>query len=508
MIVDDKSKTFKLKCDYCGREFNRIKYDVLKSRKVIEKDSCGIKKCKAAKIAESNIKKYGVANVYQIEEVRKKQQKTLLENYGVLVPAKSKVVLEKIRNTNLKKYGNSCSLHGKEVAEKTKRTWMARYGCEHPFASKEVMEKSRSTMEKRYGSHFTKTEEYREKTKETCMKKYGKEHHLSCESVKQKRKNTNLEKYGCEYASQNDDVMRKILNSKKGKLTKYGKTQNEIKEFLQEISGEVFHSKHIKRLELDIFSEKMNMAVEYCGLHWHTEVSPCPRDSKYHAEKYIMCKSLGVRLITIFEDEWLSRKSQCKGYLNSILGKSLKYNGRSCYVKKIDNRHSNMFYESHHIQGKPYGTKVSFGVFDKDELLGCVSLGNHHRMKNKIVLNRLCFKGGVRVTGGAGKLFSACEKWCSENGFDQITTWSDNRWSDGGVYAKLGFVMEKELPPDYSYVDTKKRGKRVSKQSMKKSNTGCPDNITEKNWAERNGFARIWDCGKKRWSITIDVKGK
>ncbi len=35
---------------------------------------------------------------------------------------------------------------------------------------------------------------------------------------------------------------------------------------------------------------------------------------------------------------------------------------------------------------------------------------------------------------------------------------------------------------------------------MKKSNTGCPEDKTEKEWCLENGYVRIWDCGKKRWS--------
>lgn len=503
MIVDDTKKIFELKCDYCGSEFSRIKYDVIRSRKILEKDSCGLKECKVKKTIESNMKKYGVANVCQVEEIRKRQQETLFKNYGVLVPAKNDSVTKKMAATNMERYGNACSLHGKDVKEKKVKTWIENYGCNHPFASKEIREKSRATMESKYGSYFTKTDEYKKKTLETCLKKYGTKHHLSCESVKDKRKKTNLEKYGCEYASQNDDVVQKILTSKQGKLTRYGKAQDDVKNFMQDISGEVFTSKHINRLELDIYNEKLNIAVEYCGLYWHNEMSPSPRNSKYHEEKYKICKSLGIRLITIFEDEWLSRNSQCKGYLNSIIGRSSsKLYARSCEIKSISNKESNLFYDTHHIQGKPYGTKISFGIFNKEELVGCLSIGNHHR-SNHIVINRLCFKGGVKIIGGSAKLFSACKRWCRENGFDQIATWSDNRWSEGDVYLKNGFSMDRELPPDYSYVDTKRRGKRLSKQSMKKSNTHCPKNITEKKWAEENGLARIWDCGKKRWSTSV-----
>ena len=45
--------------------------------------------------------------------------------------------------------------------------------------------------------------------------------------------------------------------------------------------------------------------------------------------------------------------------------------------------------------------------------------------------------------------------------------------------------------------------RNLTKQSQKKSNTNCPKDKTEYLWAKERGFARIWDCGKKRWKIII-----
>jgi hypothetical protein len=44
---------------------------------------------------------------------------------------------------------------------------------------------------------------------------------------------------------------------------------------------------------------------------------------------------------------------------------------------------------------------------------------------------------------------------------------------------------------------------RISKQSQMKCNTGCPKDISEKEWALQNGLSRIWDCGKVRWVFNI-----
>lgn len=506
MILDSsKTKSFKMKCDYCGIEFSRRKYEVMKSRNIVEKDTCGSQTCRSKKRTESNLKKYGCKNPSQNKEIRKKQEETIFQKYGTKTPSKNKKVIEKMKATNMKRYGTSCSLHSEEVSKKKLDTWKAKYGCDHPFGSPLIREKIYESMRNRYGDHFTRTEEYREKSKKTCIKKYGKEHHAMCDEVKKKRKKTNMERYGGEAPAHDENVIKKMLLSKKGKIPIYGKTQKEIGSYLEEISGVVFKSHVVSNKEIDIFSDEKKLAVEYCGLYWHNENSPSPRDRKYHQIKYDMCKSIGIRLLTVFEDEWVNRKEQCKGHIASVVGFfERKFHARKCIVKEVPKKEANSFYSDFHIQGSPNGTVVSFGIFFGEEMLGCVSLSRHHRIKGEITISRLCFKSKVQVVGGASRLFKACRDWCVVTGTKKITTWSDNRWSEGNVYMKNGFLMEGELPPDYSYVDLKKRCVRISKQSMKKSSSGCPKEMTEKQWAEKNGFVRIWDCGKKRWVMNID----
>ena len=136
--------------------------------------------------------------------------------------------------------------------------------------------------------------------------------------------------------------------------------------------------------------------------------------------------------------------------------------------------------------------------------MGVMSLGRHHRQSatNHVVLDRLCFAAGVQVVGGASKLLKRCVEWAATEGHEAIITWSDNRWSAGKIYQTLGFTLDEELDVDYSYVDLR-NGRRLSKQSQKKSASGCPADKTETEWAFERGLAKIWDCGKKRWKFDL-----
>lgn len=502
-IINKKSKDkISIRCDYCSKEITRSKSAVVRSHKIIKKDSCGKKKCISLKRKESNKKKYGVENISQNKEIKEKQIKTLMKKYGVNVPCKSNEIKNKVAKTNLKKYGNICSLHGKKQKIKTKKTWSKKYKKSHPFSCPIIRDKINNTMKSKYGKHYTQTKDYLEKTKNTCIKKYGKNHFSQSDVVKEKIKATNLKKYGCEYPSQNDEVIEKIMTSSKDVKKIYGKTQQEIKKYIETIINTKLESKVIERKEIDIFDKNKNIAIEYCGLRWHNEDSPEPRDKNYHINKYKICESKGIKLITIFEDEWVNKKEKCKSYLKSIFGKfENRVFARKCNIKQIDKKISNKFYYDNHLFGKPNNTKVSFGIFFEKELIGCISLGFHHRDHSKTTINRLCFKPDFQIIGGASRLVSACVNWCKNNNCNNLITWSDNRWSTGNMYKKIGFKLEEEIGPDYSYVDTKTKYKRVSKQSRKKSNTNCPKNKTEKQFAKEEGFSKIWDCGKKRWVL-------
>ena len=51
---------------------------------------------------------------------------------------------------------------------------------------------------------------------------------------------------------------------------------------------------------------KLHIAIEYNGLRWHSE--EFNKDKNYHLNKLIKCNEKGIRLIQIFEDEWIEKQ--------------------------------------------------------------------------------------------------------------------------------------------------------------------------------------------------------
>jgi hypothetical protein len=210
--------------------------------------------------------------------------------------------------------------------------------------------------------------------------------------------------------------------------------------------------------------------------------------------------------IMIFSDEWATRRHQCENFLQSKR-KSINRRvfARKCEVKTVDKETGKRFMDEHHIQGSNKLSLVFFGLFLGQELLSVMSLGRHSRQtsENKIVLDRFCVKSGTHVAGGASRLFKRCIAWASAQKYDQIISFSDNRWTRGEVYETLGFHVEKNHKPDYCYVSVADPTRRLSKQSQKKSNTKCPAGVTELEWSRRNRLERLWDRGKKRWAFEL-----
>ncbi len=489
------------------------------------------------KMKKTNLEKYGAEFASQTDSVKEKMKQTCLSTYGTVSSLLNEDVKEKTKQTNLKNLGVEFPMQSEVIKAKREETNLEKFGVPHASQSEEVKNKIIESNLARHGvPHVGMIDEIKEKIAQTNIERYGFPNPLQNKEINQKRLETNIAKYGVPNTAQAPEVLEKINNSHMKnhgvsrasklphvieKMTKtnmerygvpaacmlaenriYGKTQNEIKEWLNSF-GYVFETNRsiLDGREIDLYDDSIKIGFEYCGLYWHNELSGEPKTRKYHWDKYRKCVAKEVRLITIFEDEWIKRNSQCKNFIKSILNKnSIKIFARKCEIKPIEKLEFQAFCHAYHIQGANKLAVICYGLFHNGEMIGGISLGKHHRHGQELILDRLCFKDDISVIGGSSKLFKACILWAKENGFSTIGSWSDNRWSAGGVYRKLGFDLIDDGKPDYSYVDITKKCKRRSKQSQRKLKGELR---TEREICLEKGLVRIWDCGKKKWVFKI-----
>lgn len=269
------------------------------------------------------------------------------------------------------------------------------------------------------------------------------------------------------------------------------KQETEVADFISNLGINVVRNsrKILDGLELDVFLPELNIAIEYNGCKWHTEIEG-GKDKNYHLSKLLDCQKRGIDLIHIFDYEWVERKEQVMSFLRSKLGKNSRYiYARKCELREVEKRQAKQFLSDYHIQGSCNFHKA-FGLYYKNELLSILTVGKHHRNNKDWVLSRFVGKTDVTVVGGLSRLTKAALVE-----FDTLTTWVDRRWSSGISWINLGWSLENTLSPDYFYYQHSTK-KVISKQSRKKSTAGTPESMTEWEHAKLDGLDRVWDCGK------------
>ena len=254
--------------------------------------------------------------------------------------------------------------------------------------------------------------------------------------------------------------------------------------------------------ELDIFIPDLMVGIEYCGLYWHSQLSPYFKTSKYHQDKFFECKKLGIKLITIFEDEWRFKQNICKQRLSHILNvaNTKSIGARLINVTEIvnenDKRICKEFIDTYHIQ-QDVATSVKIGGYYQNNLVGVMTFSKERYVTKQIdwEIVRYCTNGNY--PGLASKMLL---KFIEIYNPETIISFADLRWGDGSFYEKLGFKLNRITNPNYHVFDGNDmiRYSRIKFQRHKLEDLfqeKFDENLTEWDILQMKGFNKIWDCG-------------
>lgn len=244
--------------------------------------------------------------------------------------------------------------------------------------------------------------------------------------------------------------------------------------------------------EIDIFLPEFNIGIEYNGLRWHSD--EFNKDINYHKNKTDECEKVGIRLIHIFEDEWVLKKDIVKSKILHILNAENKEKimARKCEVKKISKKESKEFLIKNHIQGYSRST-TNIGAFFEDKLIGVASF---IKIGEDYILNRLATDINYICQGVCSKLVYFFEK---NYEYRNLLTFADKRWvSENNIYNILGFKIDSIVKPSYTY----RKGnsiERIHKFNLRKNaihkKYGLPLSMTEEEMTKKLKFYKIYDCG-------------
>lgn len=253
--------------------------------------------------------------------------------------------------------------------------------------------------------------------------------------------------------------------------------------------------------EIDILIPELKIGIEYNGLRWHSELYKT--DKEYHINKLLKCEERGIRLLSIFEDEYIEHKDIVLEKIRHILkldSVKEKINGRDCNIKEITSDNAKIFLDKNHIQGFAKSS-LYIGCFNGDALIGVMSFLKEN---NGWDLNRFATDITKRCIGVGGKIF---KYFIREYNPVKIKTFADRRWSscaEENLYTKLGFKLDKILKPDYRYYFPKlDKNRRYHKFLFRKKilnrKYGLPLSMTETEMTNKIGAYKIWDCGLLRY---------
>lgn len=168
-------------CNKCKErllEYNYLNFSIKNGyRKLCHK--CAVEE-KMIKMKENVKKKYGVENVSQIEEIKKKKIATLQSNYGpdITNPMQSDIIFNRYLSSIREKYNEPTITNifqSKHAIKKIKETKFKHFGDENYYN----VELQKRTLEAKYGKGIdnpSKIEAVKLKKIETCKKHFGVEY--------------------------------------------------------------------------------------------------------------------------------------------------------------------------------------------------------------------------------------------------------------------------------------------------------------------------------------------
>ena len=255
----------------------------------------------------------------------------------------------------------------------------------------------------------------------------------------------------------------------------------------------------VSKYELDVYIPALNVAIEFNGVYWHSELYVEP---DYHIKKTQSALVKRIRIYHVWEDDWDLKRNIVKSMMLNILGRSKRIHARKCVVKKISNSTSKRFCDENHMQGG-FNSRLSYGLFHDDVLVSVMCFSKLRFSKGQSwELTRFCSLLETSIIGGASKLFNAFMldvKPASVISYCDISISPDNMMS---VYNKLGFKLVSQTPPNPAWVIDGVRKNRLGFIKSKLIKQGFDKNQTAVEIMLKRGYYRVFDCGSWKFERT------
>lgn len=163
--------------------------------------------------------------------------------------------------------------------------------------------------------------------------------------------------------------------------------------------------------------------------------------------------------ISIFENEWIEHRTLVLSRIKSKLGLTQKIYARKTSIIKLNRIEAYHFLLTNHTN-VALKTKYNFGLMYNNEIVAIACFGPimHKKTEGKGELSgeliRFCNKLDYTVVGGLSKLV---KHFIIQYQVDDVMTYIDKDWSEGGSFIKLGFDVVGEKNVFAHYFDVEKQ---------------------------------------------------
>lgn len=190
------------------------------------------------------------------------------------------------------------------------------------------------------------------------------------------------------------------------------------------------------RREVDVYIPSLQIAVEFNGLYWHSKQAG--RDENYHHDKWLACRNKGVRLITIWEDDWRDKQDTVKSFLKSALKPECCTNNN--LINSVEDSEARNF-----IASKCLSSLTMGDTENKSKYIGLYDTGG--TIKSLLSYNIYVGNCYIHLYGDSYNfkpLLEHVANICQGSNVSTIKTYSDNDISDNSVYEEIGFSLNNE----------------------------------------------------------------
>lgn len=445
--------------------------------------------------------KYGVDHIFQSSIMKD----AYMEKLGVDNPSKLKSVSDRISRSHLSRSDEQIS----ESNKKRVQTTQQKYKVDHVMQDAGVRNKLKETFNRIYNAdNPMQSQQVKNKARESNRKNtINKLIEMGLDFIRYDNDSLVLkcDKCGNEYKIKQYLLYQRFVRYKVTPCTICNPIESSVSQLELEFL-EFIKTLNIKNiitntrlvipiLEIDVYLPDYNLAFEFNGLHWHSELF---KDKNYHLDKKERCASKNINLIHIFEDDWKYRKEIVKSRIRNLLGMhNTRIYARHTIIKEIDPAQTDKFLTENHTQGS-IGSSVKIALYHNDKIVSMMIFGKQRKAlgqssnENVYELLRFCNEINTSIPGAASKLL---KYFILKYKPKQIISYADRCWSNGNVYKKLGLKFVHNSPPNYWYIRNDYREHRFKYRKSELVKQGFDANKSEHDIMIERNIPRIYDCG-------------